>query len=283
MRVINHKRPPLAEHSPKRGAHKPVILLAVLAITGVGIYSLLKAQPTEAPSNIEQAAMQNIAEKPKKGKLKQFTGSQFRELYNNFAYPNTARINETTPITGNEKADERIRQIAEQRGYQLRSAPVTSAFQEVGDGHLLQQRAAQPWLDLVEAAKKDGHSFGLTAAYRSAEEQKQIFTERLARLNIPVAEIASGKRDAEVSRVLRMTAVPGYSHHHTGYTVDIACKDMPRTSFVYTTCFDWLSANNYENAKKHGWIPGYPEGGGKMGPDPESWEYVWVGKDAVTE
>jgi LAS superfamily LD-carboxypeptidase LdcB len=186
-------------------------------------------------------------------------------------------------ITGNEQADARIRMIAVQRGYTLKSAPVTNAFIDVGDGFKLQQRAAQPWLDMKAAAKKDGLNFGLTAAYRSADEQKQLFNERLARLNMPIDGIPSGAYDAQISQVLRMTAIPGYSRHHTGYTIDISCKDQPATSFEYTKCFDWLSADNYKNAKIQGWIPSYPGGAKDQGPDPESWEYVWVVTDAVTD
>lgn len=250
------------------------------------LYGFLKPQTTEAPVQNSQSPapeVQKITDNPKKGTLKIFTGPQFRDLYNNFAYPNTARINETSPITGNPQADNKIRQIAELRGYQLRSAPVASAFQDVGSGYLLQQRAALPWLEMDAAAKKDGFSLGLTAAYRSAEEQKTIFTDRLTKAGIPINEIGSGKHDAQVSQLLRMTAIPGYSRHHTGYTVDISCENMPAVLFANSSCFKWLSDNNYKNSKLHGWIPSYPEGAGNQGPDPEAWEYVWVGKEAVTE
>lgn len=284
MRVIDHRRKPLPDKQQR--SHKPVIIILVMAIIGAGLYSLLNTDQLGAPKNKSEAnstVAQSITDTPKKGTLKHFTGPQFRDLYNNFAYPNTAPINESTPITGNELADARIRKIAVDRGYRSQSAPVTNTFVDVGDGYVLQQRAAQPWLDLVAAAKKDGLNFGLTAAYRSAEEQKQLFVSRLGQLGIPLHEVAAGRRDAEVSQVLRMTAIPGYSRHHTGYTVDIACENMPNSSFAYTSCFKWLSDNNYEHAKLHGWIPGYPEGAGNQGPDPEAWEYVWVGKDAVTE
>jgi LAS superfamily LD-carboxypeptidase LdcB len=284
MHVIDHRRKPLPEQ--KQRSHKPVIILLVLAVVGAGLYTLIKAERTGAPTqnNVSNTTVnQNIAALPKKGTLKNFTGQQFRDLYNTFTYPNTAPINEDTPITGNEQADARIRKVAIARGYQSRSAPVTDAFKDIAKGFQLQQPAAQPWLDMVVAAKKDGVAIGLTAAYRSADDQKQLFLNRLTQLGIPAQEIATGSRDAEISQVLRTTAIPGYSRHHTGYTVDIACEDMPASSFINTNCFKWLSANNYEHAKTFGWIPSYPEGTGNQGPDPESWEYVWVGKDAVTE
>ncbi len=56
----------------------------------------------------------------------------------------------------------------------MRSAPVTSAFQKVEGDYVLQERTAQPWRDLVSAAKKDGIKLGLTAAYRSADDQKKL-------------------------------------------------------------------------------------------------------------
>lgn len=288
MQVIDpRKRQPIQKREkPKRGLL--IISVAFVVIFGavIGILQFTSNKTSSKKvqqSQQQQSVVQNIEPITKTGKLKVFTGQQFKELYNSFAYPNTQSINESTPITGNEVADARIRQIAINRGYLIRSAPVSNAFQNVGEDYLLQQRAAQPWLDLVEAAKKDGISIGLSAAYRSAEDQKQIFLGRLAQQNVPIEGIASGAYDGQVSEVLRTTAVPGYSRHHTGYTIDIACKDMPNTSFMYTNCFKWLSADNYKVAKEHGWIPSYPEGAGNQGPDPESWEYVWVGKDALTE
>lgn len=285
MRVIDHKRPPAAKQKNKHSFHLPVIVAAVVAVIGIGGYLLLNTKKSDAPQQATQSVQvqQAIAETPKKGTLRQLTGEQFSTLYNTFAYPNTAQINEATSITGNEAADKIIRRIAEERGYRMRSAPVTSAFQDVGDKYLLQQRAAQPWLDLKADAKKAKINIGLTAAYRSADEQRDIFMQRLSQVGISPASIAAGVSDSQISQLLATTAIPGYSRHHTGYTIDISCEDMPTTSFSYTNCFEWLSAENYKNAKTHGWIPSYPEGAGKQGPDPESWEYVWVGVDAVTE
>lgn len=287
MRVINPKQRTQSKERPK--SRKVLAVTSILLLLAVGAVYFLTQQRTDsdaAPATQQQTNVpqnNNLQTKADGTTLKNFTGQQFFELYNGFAYPNTARIDENTPITGNEAADKRIRTIAIDRGYALRSAPVTNTFKEVAPGMVLQQRAAQPWFDMQAEAKKDGIGLGLTAAFRPAEEQRQIFTERLAQTNINPDMIATGNFDAQVSQVLRMTAIPGYSRHHTGYTIDISCENDPRTSFQYTVCFEWLSANNYEHAKKHGWIPSYPEGSGKQGPDPEAWEYVWVGTPALTE
>lgn len=299
MRVIDPKQPQRQSFSsaPRRSGRRRhgkrrlwLVVFGLLFVGGtVASYLLVSdTSPISQDTGVNNAQTnavvnQNLQTTAKKGTLRIFTGEQFRDTYDNFAYPNTAFINEATAITGDVAADQRIKTLAEGRGYKRRSAPVTNTFTDVGKGYMLQQRAAQPWLDVQAAAKLAGINVGLTAAYRSADEQKRIFLQRLAAQNIQIATIASGAHDAQINQVLRTTAIPGYSRHHTGYTVDISCENQPRNAFENTVCFQWLSANNYENAKKHGWIPSYPEGAGQQGPDPESWEYVWVGIDTVTE
>lgn len=283
MHVIDHRR--VQEKTKKRRGKKPAVFIIGILLLAGSIFSLKSQWQTEQKPSVQLANAQNQAIQPKakKGVLKTFSPDQFKDLYNNFSYPNTAPINEHTPITGDLQADARIRQVAVQRGYQLRSAPVADTFQDVGKGYKLQQPAAKPWLDMLAAARKDGLGLGLTAAFRSADEQKTIFNTRLAQLGIPAALIGTGAYDGQISQVLRMTAIPGYSRHHTGYTVDISCGNTPSSSFEFSPCFEWINRNNYENAKKFGWIPSYPKGTTNQGPEPEPWEYVWVGTDAVTE
>ncbi len=282
-----------AKHKPKghkkSKKNKPYLLFGILTaiLVSAGIFGYLffvdkDTEPTPAQQDV--VVSQNLpAEPSKKGILKTFTGEQFRNLYNNFAYPNTEYIADDTVITENGEVDAHIQELAEKRGYVRRSAPVSNVFKTVQKDMQLQERAASPWLDMQAAAKKDGINLDLTAAYRSADEQRQIFIERLG-INVSnYPAIAGGTYDAQINQVLSMTAIPGYSRHHTGYTIDIGCQNQPAIAFENTVCFDWLSADNYRNAKTYGYIPSYPEGAGKQGPEPESWEYVWVGKDALTE
>lgn len=266
-------------------SHKRFLIILVLSATASAAgwwYVSGQKGNNLPPQTSEVVVQQSIPETPpKKGILKIFTAVQFRDLYNNFAYPNTEYISDSTPITGNPEADKHIRMLAEKRGYIKRSAPVTNNFKNVGDEMMLQERAAAPWLDLQAAAKKDGNALALTAAYRSADEQKEIFLSRLG--NLQLSAVSNGAYDGRITQVLSMTALPGYSRHHTGYTVDIGCGNDPAVVFERSACFDWLSADNYKNTKRFGWIPSYPEGVTEQGPEPESWEYVWVGLDALTE
>lgn len=254
---------------------KSVLLIIVVVAT----VFLMQNRATAPKTDSTQATRINVPQKNKSSSYKTFSGKQFEDLYNSFAYPNTQLISEDAPITGNTKADARIRQLALAKGYRLRSAPVTDTFIEVQKGLKLQQRAADGWKDLKTKAKKNGYDLELTAAYRSAEDEKAIFLSRLRPLSL--LAIAEGKADTQVNEVLKHTAVPGYSRHHTGYTVDISCANDSGMKFEQSKCYKWLSKDNYLNTKKSGWIPSYPPGAGEQGPDPEPWEYVWVGTDAL--
>ncbi len=283
MRVINHKQAPkVKQKNPKNYGW---ILIVIVVIGGAGIYLTTKPNEPDASKNNDITIVkQDLPEPPlKKGTLKVFSAEEFRDLYNDFAWPNTKIIASNQPITGNTEADERIRDIAEERGYKVRSAPVSNVFINIDKSFRLQQKSAEGWRDMVDSASKDGINLTLTDGYRSADAQRDIFLGRLHALGIQISRIASGAYDKQLNDLMSITAPPSYSRHHSGYTVDISCDGNLSNAFELTDCFEWLSQDNYKNAKTHGWIPSYPEGTDMQGPEPESWEYVWVGKDSLTE
>jgi len=140
---------------------------------------------------------------------------------------------------------------------------------------LLQPLAANAWLDLRQAAIRDNIPLTLTSAYRSPEYQRQLFMSRLNAMGVSASQIAEGVGNESVNTILSTVAIPGYSRHHTGYVIDLWCDDGSKT-FQSSTCFDWISRDNYRNAKERGWVPSYPDGVNAQGPEPEPWEYVWV-------
>lgn len=144
---------------------------------------------------------------------------------------------------------------------------------------LLQPLAAKSWYELKDAARRAGYPMSLLSAYRSLNYQKDLFAQRLFDQGVTTSQLASGAGDGAIDKTLEITAVPGYSRHHTGYTVDLWCEDGS-TAFLLSSCYKWISAESYKNAMTFGWIPSYPEGASEQGPEPEPWEYVWVG-DAV--
>src|SRR3990167_4739370 len=274
MRVIDHK----SIQAKKTGGSKLKKFLLVLALAiilafvyEVGVkHTVLNVNNKE---NTPTKTATQVSQSTAKNNLRQFTPEQFRELYKSFVFPNTAKISEETPITYSESLDERIRTLAAAKGYVIRRAPIVDSFVAVDSEHKLQQKAYADWVELQAHAVKDNIGLKVIAGYRSAEDQKEIFLGRLGN--------RYSASDAQINNVLATTAPPGYSRHHTGYTIDLACEGYENRRFENTPCYTWLSANNYENTKKAGWIPSYPAGATSQGPEPESWEYVWVSKDST--
>jgi LAS superfamily LD-carboxypeptidase LdcB len=118
----------------------------------------------------------------------------------------------------------------------------------------------------------------LVSGHRSASDQRRIFIDKMD-ISEP-ATIISGIHDEAIEQILARSALPGFSKHHSGYAVDFGCgNDYLVYSFAETECYEWMSDNNFESIKKYGFIPSYPDGVENQGPNPEPWEYVWVGSD----
>jgi len=289
MRIVE----PRQFHHLKKKKHKrklpilpAILILAVVSGLYVGWRNPPKLQRKVQPApKIETPIEADTSNKPKT--LKTLSGEDFKNLFRSLAHPNTQGFLEPPPITGNQEADKRIRQLAEERGYRMTSMPV-SALVRTDDGatadldDLLQPLAYQSWLELRDAAKRDGVPLVLYSGYRPPEFQRDIFLERLADSGATPERIALGLADGAVRQTLAMTAVPGYSRHHSGYTADFRCEDGS-SNFGASICFTWLNADNYLHAKEHGWIPSYPEEANEQGPEPEPWEYIWVGREALSE
>ncbi|GJM37261.1 MAG: hypothetical protein DHS20C19_06280 [Acidimicrobiales bacterium] len=172
-------------------------------------------------------------------------------------------------ITGNADLDSRIRTLAEDRGY--RRQPVANVDLVPVDGRLLQAPAAEAWEALQAAARSEGVSLILTSAFRDLRDQQFLFRDRLA----------GRTSDAGIEAALRLSAPPGYSKHHTGYAIDVGQAGEDRPGFVNTRAYAWLAADDFAQAKAYGFVPSYPADGALMGPDPEAWEFVWVGTGRI--
>lgn len=199
-----------------------------------------------------------------------FTGPEFNDLFRTAALPNLSPISTTPSITESAEMDEQIRAEAIERGYQRRSLPADYALMRlIDDGLALQRPAAAAWLALQQDAADHGFELELKSAYRGHDYQRVVFLRPLE---------APYEFDDLAAR-LQMSAPPGYSKHHTGYAIDIS--QAGHHHFGSSPAYEWMSADNFANAKKHGWIPSYPPDGGRQGPVPEPWEFTYVGVDAI--
>ena len=195
-----------------------------------------------------------------------FTGDEFNDLFVTADLDNLGPIGSAPSITGSSSLDTRIRTIAESRGY-VRRPLATGPFTWVS-GVRLQPAAADAWIALRDAAARAGYTLLLESGYRSYADQRSIFLRRL-----------TSYTDAAIDTRLRTAAAPGYSKHHTGYAIDVTQSGYRFTGFASTPAYKWLSANNYANAKRFGWIPSYPPDAAAQGPIPEAWELTYVGMD----
>lgn len=287
MRIVEPgKKPTVANRErPKRvKSYKKFVWLAIIFIAAFVGYRVAGANDNS--DQIVQIQPQNNvvitnteSVDTSTDKFRQFSGNEFRLLYDQLLQPNLDKVDIPPAITGNDVADTRIRQLAESRGYRLRSSPTKSLV--MIDGIPLQDSIDTPWKQLKAEALSNGLTISITSGYRSVESQKQLFLSRLAAEGISVAEVVNGTADAQVNTVLITTAVPGYSKHHTGYTMDLLCRGFAFENFKDSTCHTWMSANNYEKVKQYGFIPSYPADSDLQGPDPEAWEYVYVGTEVL--
>jgi hypothetical protein len=249
-----------------------IIFVVSLIIVGKYYYQASSNNYMNATQNSEIIAPMTVTKE-----LRILNGEDIKNLYNNFHYANTNKIVDFPKITENSVADARIRTMAEARGYSMRRLARNTLGD--ADGHPIQFLAAKPWQDLKAAAAKDGIVLTITWAFRSIDDQRNIFLEGLRTLGVSTQNIAEGKVDDLVDKVLQTYAPPGYSRHHTGFTVDLTCGVNGLTNFASTNCHEWLASNNYIHPKTYGWIPSYPDGAEYQGPEPEPWEYIWVPTD----
>lgn len=287
MRIVASPGSSKQKPTLKRKAIFICALLIIVAAAGIVWHKNNKQSQTDILSSeggVNNSRPNKKIDNPTIDDFKYFAGEDFQKLYENIAYPNTQVLASPSSITGNPAADERIRTIAASRGYLSRSVPVMPIDKTNAPGlnsdDLLQPRAHDAWLELKKAAESEGIPLKLNSGYRSVEMQRQLFLDRLRAAGVNYTQIANAQADNQVVAVLSLAAIPGYSRHHTGYTLDFVCANGSQ-EFKVTTCFKWLSKNNYFNAKRFGFIPSYPDGAPQQGPEPEPWEYVWVGVEPL--
>ncbi len=200
-----------------------------------------------------------------------YTGDEFQAL-DDYAVenelPNLVLPFGQTPITGAEELDARIWAIALERGYAL--GPEAGEGLVSIDGVLMQPQAAEAWRGLKAAARDAGLRFIVSSGYRSVSSQRSWFNTKL-----------SGTSDEAIYNTLNWYSVPGTSKHHGGYVLDFRYRNGTLGEFRHTPDYAWLSADNFYNAKRFGFIPSYPDDVSDQGPNPEPWEFVWVSVDRI--
>jgi D-alanyl-D-alanine carboxypeptidase len=120
-------------------------------------------------------------------------------------------------------------------------------------------QAAVAWQAMSRAAEADGIELQLVSAYRSVEYQEGIVRRKLG-------------QGQEIGEILRVSAAPGYSEHHTGYAVDLATPGCAvlEEEFERSDAFDWLQSS----ASSFGFRLSFPRDN-PHGVAYEPWHWSW--------
>ena len=201
----------------------------------------------------------------------EYTGEDFKALYD-FAIantlPNLEAPNGRYVVTGDENLDDRLWDAAFERGYVLR--PTAGGGLSSVAGVPMQPQAAEAWTDLRVTAREAGMGFIVSSAYRSPAAQRTQFLSKL-----------SGTSESAIDAALRWYSLPGTSKHHAGYALDFRYASGTFGEFRSTRDYAWLAEGNFSVPRSYGLIPSYPDDVEDQGPNPDPWEFVWVGQDLI--
>jgi D-alanyl-D-alanine carboxypeptidase len=121
-------------------------------------------------------------------------------------------------------------------------------------------QAAQAWFEMKDAAAAGGIELQAISAFRSVEYQ---------------AGIISRKLDAgqSMAQVLKVSAAPGYSEHHSGRALDISTPGFEplKEAFENSPAFEWLQ----ESAGDYGFALSFPRNN-QHGLAYEPWHWCWI-------
>lgn len=128
----------------------------------------------------------------------------------------------------------------------------------------MRKAAAEKFQAMRQAARSAGVILVPISAFRSVQEQEQLFFNVGAMRNQTPAQRAA------------LSAPPGHSEHHTGYAVDIGDGAVPATNlqpdFDNTKAYQWLQAN----AARFGFELSFPQDNAQ-GVSYEPWHWRFVG------
>lgn len=152
--------------------------------------------------------------------------------------------------------------------YAKRMPPHHDARRLVGAGRdasgrvaRLTASTARSWKAMAAAARAAGFRLKIVSAFRSRRRQALIIARKL-------------RAGQSLASILRVSAYPGHSEHHTGRAIDIGAGMRPglKARFSRTREYAWLKAN----AHRFGFTMTYPRGN-RFGIAFEPWHWCHRG------
>ncbi len=137
---------------------------------------------------------------------------------------------------------------------------------ELSNGQKVDSRIYPYLQEMFDAMRSDGIYPIVREGYRTEEEQKETFYEKVQ------AYMSEGYFRTSAERIAKeWVALPGTSEHQLGIAVDI---NADKTQSANEEVYAWLA----ENAYKYGFILRYPQGKEDItGTSYEPWHFRYVG------
>ena len=133
----------------------------------------------------------------------------------------------------------------------------------VEDGLQMHKMAAEAYVKMRDAAKAEGFIIKAVSAYRSIDEQRELYDKHLACETVEYAD--------------SVCARAGYSEHHTGLAIDIRGSEGRAWDFEKTPEAPWT----FDNCDRFGFIIRYlPETTEITGYASEPWHLRYIGVEA---
>ncbi len=123
----------------------------------------------------------------------------------------------------------------------------------------LTPRAARDWHRMRDAARIEGIVLQCVSAFRSIEYQLGILARKL-------------ERGQSLDEILRVSAAPGYSEHHSGRALDLTTPGYEPLEEIFeqSPAFAWLQ----RHAGAFGYTLSFPRGN-RHGIAYEPWHWCW--------
>ncbi len=148
---------------------------------------------------------------------------------------------------------------------------------DIGGGMRADVHCAEALKQMLSDCAAAGCPASVSAAYRSADEQRELYDSR-------VLELVSGglSEDAAAAAAAAQLGEPGCCEHETGLAVDLLDAGNPAMdlSQADTAAQRWLA----DNCRNYGFILRYPPGTEDItGMDYQPWHYRYVGAEAAEQ
>ncbi|MGB5238636.1 MAG: M15 family metallopeptidase [Flavobacteriaceae bacterium] len=168
--------------------------------------------------------------------------------------------------------------IAQEQEFDMIELMGKADIELYGDGYDLRKEAHDAFVEMYQAALKEGIEIEVVSSYRSFERQAEIFESKYDRFTEEGLEPL-----AAIDKIIEYSTIPGTSRHHWGTEIDIVDKRGGKEGDVlvsekfesggpYSNLKAWMD----KNANNYGFYLVYTDEPKRRGFKYEPWHYSYA-------